>query len=375
MKVVHVISSIDKNTGGPARSVTGLIRGLLNLNLKIDLLTLNSMSPIMQDFLHKSGEIHLMSSLFNLLKKLNQPGQVSIYHGHGMWQLPVALMSMKAIKNHKPFILTTRGMLEPWALTQSKLKKRIALFVFQNKHLRNANCLHATAQSEAKNLRKLGFKNPIAIIPNGINLEEYPKPKSFEKGYRKILFLSRIHPKKGIELLIEAWAQLDKDLRQNWKIEIVGNGELEYIVDLKDLIVKLKISDSVSILPPCYGEAKINKYLTADLFVLPTYSENFGIVVAEALACGVPVITTKGTPWEDLITYNCGDWIDTGVQSLVESLCKMMMLSPEELALMGENGRNLIEKKYDMLAVAKQMHQLYQWILNKSGKPKFVVES
>ncbi len=250
------------------------------------------------------------------------------------------------------------------------------MFLYQKSSLKNAACLHATAKMEADNFRKLGFTNPIAIIPNGIYIPEFPliRPKFERIEKRKILFLSRIHPKKGIEFLIKAWYRLSFDLRNDWKVEIAGNGEASYIATLQSMINTFGLSDEIQFTGPQFGENKFAAFHNADLFVLPTFSENFGIVVTEALACGVPVITTKGTPWEELNTYNAGWWIDIGVQPLVEALKDAMKLSDEERRAMGKNGRKLVEENYSIEAVAKQMIELYQWILGQGEKPKFIFD-
>ena len=226
---------------------------------------------------------------------------------------------------------------------------------------------------EVDSIRNLGFKNPIAMIPNGINLSEFSTQIPLKcTSPKKILFLSRIHIKKGIEHLIEAWQLIDVELKKDWKIEIVGNGDENYIQSLKNLIISESMQEQIEIKKPVFGLEKITLFREASLFVLPTFSENFGIVIAEALASFTPVITTKGTPWGDLEKTNCGWWIDIGVAPLKKALEKAIQTNEQALIKMGRNGRILVEEKYSMKSVANQMLALYKWILTKENKPDFI---
>ncbi|WP_447770457.1 glycosyltransferase [Sphingobacterium faecium] len=379
MKVVHTISSIDQSTGGPARSSTSLIEELLKNDCvdRIDLLTVRSNDPLLNKFESKKGHIHFNTSRLGHLSKSFKEQLTNInpdlFHGHGIWDLPVNQMAKIAREMKIPYVVSIRGMLEPWSLKQSKFKKKVAMLLYQHYDLKKASCLHATAEMEAKSIRDLGYKNPIAVIPNGIDLSEYPmKDFSIRKTKRKILFLSRIHPKKGIEYLIEAWERLEPSVKLNWEIEIAGNGEEGYLNKLNDIINSKSLNGDIKIIGPKFGSDKLATYHSSDLFVLPTHSENFGIVIAEALSCGIPVITTTGTPWQNINKSNSGQWIDIGVKPLLKSLEFMMKLNDSELNQMGFNGRKLIENEYSIESVASKMLECYKWILNKGEKPNFI---
>lgn len=382
MKIVHIVSSIDISTGGPALSVTSLINGMLkNSLINIELVCNRSKNPINEEFINDNGGISFVNSKAfgfpSYLKSINNNGGIDLLHGHGLWQLPVHKMARFARKNKIPHVITPRGMMEPWSLNQRKIKKKIAFKAFQEKDLKSAACIHATATTEAENIRNLGYKNPIAVIPNGIDLNNYNKIHSDysdkSKNKKTLLFLSRIHPKKGIELLIEAWSNINLKLKENWVVEIAGNGDPDYIEDLRKLILNKGLKDQIKLIGPQFGHAKLEAYSKADIFVLPTYSENFGIVVAEALASGVPVITTKGAPWKDLVQKDCGWWIDVGVEPLKVTLEWALKKSPGRLAEMGKNGRDLVQRKYSIEAVSLQMIELYEWILGKGDQPDFVM--
>lgn len=376
MNILQVVPSIDLSAGGPSKSVCDLALNQALQGCDVTIFTNASAKPYLIESPHTNFQLVFVEEtpFKKGLKSFILYEKLDVLHGHGIWQMPVHQMAKLAIDRKIPYIISPRGMLEPWALNAGKWKKKLAMALYQRKDLYSSACIHATSQMEADNIRKLGFRNPIAIIPNGIDINEFPIQAEKSKNEKHtLLFLSRIHPKKGIEVLVEAWQQLNKALRQHWQVEIAGAGDESYIVSLQKLIVKRGLANEIRIIGPQYGKAKFAAYQRADLFVLPTYSENFGIVVAEAMACGLPVITTVGTPWEELSTYNAGWWIDIGVDPLVESLENALKLSDEERHIVGKNGRKLVEKKYSIEAVAQQMIELYQWILNEKEKPEFVI--
>lgn len=377
LQINQVISSIDTHAGGPSYNVTNLMRELVDMKCLCNITTIASKTPLLKDVMNeKNCFIKKKANYLNLrrhFKSICLRDADVVFHGHGIWQTPVHAMAKMAKKYNIPYVISPRGMLEPWALHNHKWGKKIILWSYQYSDLAYANCIHATAQIEANNIRNLGFKNPIAIIPNGVNLSEFPQRiVTSHKEKRTLLFLSRIHPKKGIELLVEAWSKLDNDIRNNWQVKIVGNGEKKYLTKLLKLIENKKLIGEIFFIGPKFGIDKVNTYHEVDLFILPTYSENFGNVIIEALSCGLPVITTKNTPWEELNLRNAGWWIDLGIDQLVTTLNTALKLTDIERQQMGYNGRKLVEESYSIEIVAEKMIQLYEWMLNRKEKPNFV---
>jgi glycosyltransferase involved in cell wall biosynthesis len=264
-------------------------------------------------------------------------------------------------------------MLEPWALSQKPLKKRLALRLFQRRDLETARAFVATAGMEYEHLRRLGLHQPVAVIPNGVTLPA-TNPLSMAPAGRPgdrervALFLSRLHPKKGVLELVRAWSQLAP---VGWRLRIAGPDEGGPGGEVTRLVGQLGLEAAIDYVGPMEDEAKAALYREADLFVLPTFSENFGLVVAEALAAGVPVITTRGAPWADLETYGCGWWIETGVPPLVLALREAMALRDAERRAMGERGRAYV-RRFDWEVIAGQTLDLYRWLLGQGDRPDCV---
>jgi glycosyltransferase involved in cell wall biosynthesis len=185
---------------------------------------------------------------------------------------------------------------------------------------------------------------------------------------RVALFLSRVHPKKGLLELVRAWAQVAPE---GWRLEIAGPDEGGHWDEVARLVAELHLGDFVRYHGAVEGDRKTALFRRADLFVLPTFSENFGVVVAEALASGVPVITTRSAPWADLESHRCGWWIDVGVEPLAAALRAAMGLSDDERRAMGERGRHYV-RRYDWDEIARQTLALYRWLLGHDDRPEFV---
>lgn len=348
MKVLHVISGISRQGGGPSRSSQGLVAALNRAGCEAQLLALSGEKPWLPG---------VSAAPEDALTRLRD---YDLVHLHGIWDPRLHQVAVACRRDGVPYVIAPRGMLEPWSLKAKWLKKRIARFLYQDKDLRCAAALHATAESEAEQFKKLGFANPVIISPNGVNLPEKPIIRTrLEK--RRALYVSRCHPKKGILEFIEAWAQIRP---MDWVCELVytcnSDFERDYEAKIKARVNELGLVDAFVFTGALDDEKKWLAYGRANLFVLPTYSENFGIVIAEALYAGLPVVTTKGTPWQELETVRCGWWIETGVDPLVSALKDAFSRSAAELAEMGARGRQLVEDKYTWEAACKEMLNGYR---------------
>jgi glycosyltransferase involved in cell wall biosynthesis len=292
-----------------------------------------------------------------------------LVHLHGLWKLTCLAVSRWSRLTRRPFIASPHGMLEPWALRRSAWKKRCALWLYTGPCLRRAACLRATSQLEASSIRRAGFTNPIALIPNGVHCPTHLPPRQQDAKQHRALFLSRIHPKKGLLNLIHAWAAIRP---ADWRLSIAGPDEAGHLTEVKSLVHGLRL-ENVQFLGEAWDDAKTSLLLQTDLFVLPSYSENFGLVIPEALACAVPVITTRATPWQELLQHHCGWWIDLGVPPLIDALKAAFATPIPVLRAMGSRGRALVQARYSWEPIGQRMLQVYQWMLDRRTKPDYVL--
>lgn len=299
--------------------------------------------------------------------------RVQVIHSHEIWTQPNNAAISVARELGIPYIISTHGMLEPWAWRYRAWKKRPAWWLWERRNLSSAAALRATAHQEVQALRALGLLNPIALIPNGVDLpplDQTSRINGQKPAIHNALFISRIHPKKGLLNLVAAWSRLRP---KGWRMIVCGPDECGHTEQVKQAAREAGLSDDFEIKPPVYGAEKEALYASAHLFVLPTFSENFGIAIAEALAARVPVITTKGAPWEELLKYKCGWWIDLGVEPLAAALHEAMSLSDQERHEMGERGRCLVEKNYSWPKIGKDILAVYEWILGRGARPACVI--
>lgn len=388
MKVLTFVTSLSLKGGGPSRSVPMLVKGLANIGCDITLMTFrsNDMNTHALEGTNAILKVLEINATTNEIENYILSEKFDLIQMQSVWDLKYHTVAKIARKHNIRYIVTPRGMLEPWSLSQKKLKKRIALMLYQMIDLKRASCIFTTAEMEAQHVRELGVKTAISVIPNGIETDGYACRTSMSLVKKQILFLSRIHVKKGIELLIEAFSNLHNNF-PDWSVLIVGNGDKEYIDGLKQKVKNLELEEYINILPAVFGDSKVKLYQESSVFCLPSYSENFGMVIAEAMSCGVPVITTNGTPWQ-LLNGDCttmgaslellGDdkrtgWcIDLSTENLEKTLREVMSMDSAVLYEMGQRGSRLINENFNYLSVAMKTRRLYEWILNGGDAPEFI---
>jgi glycosyltransferase involved in cell wall biosynthesis len=385
LNILHTIASLSTSSGGPSRSVTALCNGLGACGITAHLFTQHEDSPENSSIQPDSQVVHFQSVRVSsaglrwrvsysphfrrALNALCWKENIQIIHDHGLW-LPSNHTAASTARRLKiPLIISPRGMLEPWALTYRAWKKRIAWAIFQHRDLDSAALLMATSEQEAESIRKVGLRQPIAIIPNGIDLPPGEKPPLSHESGRCALFLSRIHPKKGLMNLVAAWARVSPE---GWRMVIAGPDEGRHREEVELSVQRAGLGHYFEFVGPVEGDAKEKLYRQADLFILPTFSENFGMVVAEALSYGIPVITTKGAPWEELTTLHCGWRVDIGGEPLAEAMRTAMLLTDEQRWEMGIRGRRLAEEKYSWPKIARKIISVYKWVLGQGEKPDCV---
>jgi glycosyltransferase involved in cell wall biosynthesis len=380
---VHILASIADPGAGPSYSVGALAAALAARGARTELHTVRgwrdsgaATGPVgvpltahRQDFPRAPllGAMCLSGELERALRISART--CDVLHGHGLWLAPNIYPSWAARRGRARVVISPRGMLGAEALAFSRLRKRAFWRVFQARALAEAACLHATSAAERDDIRATGLANPVAVIPNGVELP--PEVEGADPGgQRTVLSLGRVHPKKGLDVLLRAWAAVEAD-HPDWRLRIIGPEELGHGEELKALSASLDLR-RVSIEGPAYGPARLAAYCDADLFVLPTRSENFAMTVAEALAAGVPVISSKGAPWAGLEVEGCGWWIDHGPEPLAATLRSALELPRESLRTMGGRGRAWMARDFSWGRIADEMLAVYAWLAGATDRPATV---
>ena len=415
MKIIQVVPTVMNESDGVGVSVRGISGGLATHGAVVSLHCLDEVPVRVCDSRYDIVN-HLrcrfpLSSIGRspeLLKGLKKECQTAdIVHANGLWMMPNIYPAWAIHRTKCKLVVQPHGTLSKWAMRRSWWKKMPLWWLWQKRVLDKAEMLVATCDKEYNEIRALGFKQPIVVLPIGLEvptLEEKPQNtqktqkedlklaishlplvtehiegasqqainselKTSNSKLKKVVFFGRVHKVKAVDHLVKAWGQLQAGL-PDWELVIAGpdcgaKGELEAII-AEEKIPRVRFVGEIN------GPAKYDFLTEADIYVLPSYTENFGITVAEALACGTPTIASQGTPWEGLETEKCGKWVPIGVASLTEALRELTSLADDERAEMGKRGRAWIQRDFSWDGIGAKMKAAYAWLLGQGEKPDFV---
>jgi glycosyltransferase involved in cell wall biosynthesis len=390
LAAIQVVASINEAVGGPARSVSRLAAALCDEGVDSTLATLDYREHGPQCDAGGARVVGVPAgALARNLRGLSPAflarlrtlaAGADIVHGHGLWMFPNRYAALAAAASNAKLVISPRGMLEEWAVRRSRWRKALAWRFFEQRSFAQAALLHATSDAEAGRLRTLGFRQPIAMIANGVDAARVPPPPRAAlearfpalAGKRWLLYLARLHPKKGALELVEAWSRLPESARAGWHLVLAGPDLDGYGVHVARAVEDHALQASVTLTGMLAGDAKDAALAHASLFVLPTRSENFGIAVAEALAHGVPVITTRAAPWPQLESEGCGWWIGLEDEALQRALREALERDAATLAAMGARGRDRLAGRYAWGQAARDMKAAYLWIAGRGERPACV---
>lgn len=389
MRVAHVSATLSSNGGGIAEVVRQL--SLTQGRSSIDAHALGftddgePLAPWGKDCPSTISSRH---SLIKLLEQL----QCDLFHSHGLWTSSSLVVTRVGRSRKVPWVVSPHGMLDPWALQQSKLKKRLALATFEGRHLGRASCIHALCRSEAESCRALGLRNPIAIISNGIDLPKFPERPSGE--VKSLTFLGRIHPKKGLLETVKAWTELPPTTRDRWRFVIAGWGQGSHRAALIEIAKAHNVrvvegpSDTtytgshtgeLLFTGPVFGEAKERLLETSDAFILPSYSEGLPMSILEAWAYSLPVLMTTECNLPEGFIQKAALQIshreEDANMSVKDGLSQLLAMTRSERQAIGQAGRTLVEQQFTWAEIARKFESLYKWILGEGEKPQTLIET
>ncbi len=301
-----------------------------------------------------------------------EKSKADILHIHSIWMYPSVLATRWAGET-RPYVVSPHGLLKPWALRNSRWKKRVAAFLYENGHLRRAACLHALNAAEAESFRNYGLKNPICVIPNGATLRDNIVRKQSPPG-QSLLYLGRIHPSKGLRSLIEAWSEVRIDAATaGWRLTIAGWDQNHYRAELEQLAKQLDVRASVDFLGPQFNADKDRCLASASAFILPSESEGQPISILEAWSCRLPVLMTRECNLPEGAKVGAAILMDTNARSIAAAMRQLFSMTEQERDAIGYNGRRLVQERFQWQCIGKAMTEVYDWILGRGPKPACVL--
>ena len=361
--VIHVAVTLAPEGGGIASAVLSTAASLAPIVTRLEVASLGAQRGVggaayLRPFPPGWGPRRLGRSpeLKRWLREAASSGNFGIIHSHGLWRMPNVYAAWAAQKGSCSLVVSPHGALAASGRARHRIEKGVFWSMFQQAALQAAACFHATSEAEFEDIRGLGFRQPVCILPHGVDIP----PGAEGHGSRRVLFLGRLHPQKGLDILLRAW-KLVESAFPAWELRIAGPGDPSHVESLRNLERDLSL-ERVEFCGPVNGQEKWSLYRDASVFVLPSPSENFGLVVAEALAAGIPAIVSRGAPWREIETRGAGWWVRPGVTELADALRAAMTLPPAELRARGVAGREWMRREYSWAPIAGKLAETYRWL-------------
>ncbi len=382
MKVGFVLSSISRANGGISESVRRLAQSLRatgSANVAVASLRdahTDADLPLWSPLAPRCATVHGPRALGFApgLAAVLQEDDADVSHTAGLWMYPSIANRAWARRTRRPYLISPHGMLDAWALRNAAWKKQLAGRLFERAHLEGAACLHALCDAEAAAIRACGLKNPICILPNGVDLpaapSTHPTPAWADRlpaGRRVLLFLGRIHPKKGLLNLLQAWTRLPAP--PDWQLVVAGWDQGGHQQELEQFAATHGLRDQITFVGPLHGPAKSAAYAHAHAFILPSFSEGLPMTVLEAWAHGLPVLMTAACNLPEGFAEGAAIEIVTDPDIMARSLLQFFSAGEHERAALGLNGRALVQNKFDWTRIAGEMLSVYRWVTGAEPRP------
>lgn len=384
MRVIHTIAGTRETHGGTSRCVPFLCDGLATLGIDTHLITAVPADPSIASCLptspcgvHLARESRILRQ-WNVAKQFraNLESLISIdaghviVHDHGLWLATNHTVSVVAKQLGVSRVISPHGMLSKWSVSRRGLLKKICWTAYQQRDLLAARAFVANSAAEAEDIRRYKLKQPIAVIPHAVNFPTKLPVRSSAAG-GVVLSLTRIHPVKGLLVLVEAWKR--GAVPEPWTLVLAGPDEVGHLAEVAKRVDELGLGDQVKFAGALSDHQKWQALVDADLFVLSSYSENFGVGVAEAMSAGLPVIATTGTPWRRLVDLKCGWWVEPTSDGLAKAIQEATSLSQERRAEMGDRGEKWAREMLAIESVSQKYNAFYRWLVGLGDAPEFIL--
>jgi poly(glycerol-phosphate) alpha-glucosyltransferase len=386
MRVAYVASSLSSAGGGVSAAVEALSRSVNAPEVQVTVLGLADRAWSSEKSTWRGAPaetfpaigpstLGFAPALRRALLKLDP----DLVHVHGLWMHPSADVVAWS-RGTKPYLVSPHGMLDPWALANSGLKKRIARLLYEDRHLGGAACLHALCTAEAEAIRAFGLQSPICVIPNGVEMpcpaDDRLRPPwpDLETGARVLLFLGRLHPKKNVHGLLHAFARVKADRGlADWRLAIAGWDQSGYRAELAALIDALSIERDVAFLGPLHGARKDAALRNATAFVLPSLSEGLPMAVLEAWSYGLPVAMTAACNLPEGFAAGAAREISPDPDQLAHDLADFLSMSPRDLRKMRERSAELVRTRFSWDWIGRSFAEVYVWMHSGGRSPACIM--